>query len=226
VVHHSIANVVSIPDSVPPDQLLTGKKQGTTGWKLVGQAPGKGSARVPAREPPSGSVRDPISSSTCITRRRGKVETDKSVLGFWFAKGPIHHEVLSRMAREETLLNDKVVGRGRVAEYSSEHRQLGDHRPDAREGRSDVIRDCRRTCIFRGKDMKYTLVYPDGREEVLLNVPKYNYEWQINYDHRDAQEDSRPAASFTVTAHYDNSKNNPRNPAPDEEVIWGQPELE
>jgi hypothetical protein len=34
---------------------------------------------------------------------------------------------------------------------------------------------------FRGKDFKYTAVYPDGRSEVLLNVPKYDFNWQLTY---------------------------------------------
>ena len=34
---------------------------------------------------------------------------------------------------------------------------------------------------LRGKSMKCTAVYPDGREEVLLNVPHYDFNWQIIY---------------------------------------------
>ena len=34
---------------------------------------------------------------------------------------------------------------------------------------------------FRGKDFIYTAVYPDGRSEVLLNVPKYDFNWQLTY---------------------------------------------
>ena len=33
----------------------------------------------------------------------------------------------------------------------------------------------------RGKDMTYHLVYPDGRDQVVLNVPKYDFNWQILY---------------------------------------------
>jgi hypothetical protein len=34
----------------------------------------------------------------------------------------------------------------------------------------------------RGKDMIYTALYPDGTSEVLLNVPKYDFNWQITYE--------------------------------------------
>ena len=34
----------------------------------------------------------------------------------------------------------------------------------------------------RGKDMTYTLVYPDGRQEIILNVPRYDFNWQLGYN--------------------------------------------
>jgi hypothetical protein len=35
---------------------------------------------------------------------------------------------------------------------------------------------------FRGKDMTYTLEYPDGRKEIVLSVPHYDFNWQLGYD--------------------------------------------
>ena len=34
---------------------------------------------------------------------------------------------------------------------------------------------------LRGKDMTYTLTYPDGRKQVVLSVPKYDFNWQMVY---------------------------------------------
>jgi hypothetical protein len=34
----------------------------------------------------------------------------------------------------------------------------------------------------RGKDMTYRLIYPDGKTETILNVPKYDFNWQLGYD--------------------------------------------
>jgi len=34
----------------------------------------------------------------------------------------------------------------------------------------------------RGKDFTYTAVYPDGRSEVVLRVPKYDFNWQLLYN--------------------------------------------
>src|SRR5262249_6791766 len=74
---------------------------------------------------------------------------------------------------------------------------------------------------LRGHDMKYTVTYPDGRDEVLLNVPNYQFDWQLNYEFQTPKR--IPAGSrFTVVAHYDNSKNNPFNPDPTKDVLWGQ----
>jgi hypothetical protein len=72
----------------------------------------------------------------------------------------------------------------------------------------------------RGKDVSYTIVYPDGKEEVVLNVPKYDFNWQLNY--RLAEPRFMPKGStLLVKAHYDNSKNNPFNPDPAATVRWG-----
>ena len=72
----------------------------------------------------------------------------------------------------------------------------------------------------RGKDFKYTVTYPDGRQEVLLNVPRYDFNWQLNYNF--ATYLSLPKGTrIDCVAHFDNSVNNRFNPDPAEEVRWG-----
>ncbi len=59
----------------------------------------------------------------------------------------------------------------------------------------------------RATDFKYTLVFPDGREQVLLTVPKYNDGWQFGY--LLTEPIKVPAGSkIIVVAHYDNSASN------------------
>ncbi len=73
---------------------------------------------------------------------------------------------------------------------------------------------------MRGKDVTYTIVYPDGREELVLRVPKYDFNWQLSY--RLAEPKLMPKGStLLITAHYDNSKDNPFNPDPTATVRWG-----
>ena len=70
---------------------------------------------------------------------------------------------------------------------------------------------------FRGKQMKWTLTYPDGREQVVLSVPRYRYAWQLLYQTRVPV----PAGSkFTFAATYDNSSGNRDNPNP---KVWVRP---
>jgi hypothetical protein len=73
---------------------------------------------------------------------------------------------------------------------------------------------------LRGKAFKYVLTYPDGRSEELLNVPKYDFNWQLSYIL--AEPRKVPAGSkMDVTAWYDNSPNNKYNPDPTDTVKWG-----
>ena len=61
---------------------------------------------------------------------------------------------------------------------------------------------------------------PDGKEEVLLSVPKYDFNWQLAYDL--AKPITIPVgARIDSVAHFDNSANNKYNPDPTKEVRWG-----
>ena len=72
----------------------------------------------------------------------------------------------------------------------------------------------------RGKDVQYRIIYPDGREEVVLNVPKYDFNWQTRYQL--AEPKFMPKGStLKVIAHYDNSPGNRYNPDPSQTVRWG-----
>ncbi len=72
----------------------------------------------------------------------------------------------------------------------------------------------------RGKDMTYTAIYPDGRQEILLSVPRYRFDWQLDY----YLAEPKPLPKGTkihVTAHYDNSPANKDNPDPKATVHYG-----
>jgi mono/diheme cytochrome c family protein len=72
----------------------------------------------------------------------------------------------------------------------------------------------------RGKDATYSLVYPDGREEVVLRVPKYDFNWQLSYKLAEPKFVTQ-GTTLKVTMHYDNSRANRFNPDPSAEVRWG-----
>jgi hypothetical protein len=72
----------------------------------------------------------------------------------------------------------------------------------------------------RGKDMTYRLIYPDGKTETVLSVPKYDFNWQLGYDV--AKPIPVPKGTrLVVTAHFDNSANNKFNPDPGKTVYYG-----
>ena len=74
---------------------------------------------------------------------------------------------------------------------------------------------------LRGKSWEYRLVYPDGRSEVVLAVPKYDFNWQTYYLF--AKPLAVPqGARLEATAHYDNSTANIWNPDPKATVRWGE----
>lgn len=73
---------------------------------------------------------------------------------------------------------------------------------------------------LRGKAFRYTAHYPDGREETLLNVPRYDFNWQNAYAF--AEPKPMPAGTrIHCVAHFDNSKDNWANPDPTKTVKWG-----
>jgi len=74
---------------------------------------------------------------------------------------------------------------------------------------------------FRGKRMRFNAVYPDGREELLLSVPNYSFNWQLN--HRLEEPLLVPAGTkIQAIGAFDNSRQNEYNPDPDSEIFWGE----
>lgn len=73
---------------------------------------------------------------------------------------------------------------------------------------------------LRGKRVKYEAFYPNGKREVLLSVPDYDFNWQIGYAL--AEPKALPAGTRLVfSGAFDNSPQNLANPDPDARVTWG-----
>ncbi|MEQ1829988.1 MAG: redoxin domain-containing protein [Pirellula sp.] len=72
----------------------------------------------------------------------------------------------------------------------------------------------------RGKSFKYTAMYPDGSKEVLMDVPKYDFNWQTEY--RLSERKKLPKGTrILCDAVFDNSAENLNNPDPNAQVTWG-----
>ena len=73
---------------------------------------------------------------------------------------------------------------------------------------------------MRGTAFRYELVEPGGERRELLDVPHYDFNWQLLY--RAAEPVLvRAGSRIEATAWYDNSAENPNNPDPRAEVRWG-----
>jgi mono/diheme cytochrome c family protein len=73
---------------------------------------------------------------------------------------------------------------------------------------------------LRGKSFRYVAEYPDGTSEVLLDVPRYDFNWQLRYEL--AEPKLMPKGTMLrCTAQFDNSAENLANPDPTQTVRWG-----
>ncbi len=74
---------------------------------------------------------------------------------------------------------------------------------------------------LRGRSFRYELELPDGKRRRLLNIPYYDFNWQTDYWLEKPLHVPR-GSRLHVEAHFDNSADNPNNPAPEKWVRWGE----
>jgi hypothetical protein len=153
----------------------------------------------------------------------GKPETDRTRLGLYLARGPVRREIRNGGGVDPAGFREVAGGgtpAGRVPNippFAENFRVSGYtlfSRPATLYALSPHMH-------LRGKDMTFILVRPDGREEILLSVPNFDFDWQLIYELETPIQ--VPAGSrLRAIAHYDNSIKNRRNPAPHREVPWSQ----
>ncbi len=76
---------------------------------------------------------------------------------------------------------------------------------------------------LRGKSARYVAKYPDGTEEVLLNVPRYDFNWQTHYEYPAGGKSIPAGTEIELTMTWDNSADNVSNPDPTATVHFGRP---
>jgi hypothetical protein len=72
----------------------------------------------------------------------------------------------------------------------------------------------------RGKRWEYQAIYPDGRTETILSVPKYDFNWQTEYVFKQPLKMPKGTKIHSI-AWYDNSAANKANPDATADVHWG-----
>ena len=138
----------------------------------------------------------------------GEATTDQTSVGFVFAKERIQKQIQHFQCHTSRFAIPPGDGHHKVAA--------------SREFRFDAT-GIGMYCHMhvRGKDMRFEATQPDGRQETLLLVPNYNFEWQSSYRWPDNAQKFMEGTRIDCVAHFDNSSFNPFNPDPQATVRHG-----
>ena len=137
----------------------------------------------------------------------GKEAVDRTQVGFVFAKEPPKQIHVTGLAVQPRFLIP-------AGDPNAEVKAVAEIRQDT------IMTSLTPHMHVRGKDMTYTALYADGTSEVLLSVPKYDFNWQITYELATPKRLPK-GTKVEVVAHYDNSPGNKYNPDPTKDVKWG-----
>jgi mono/diheme cytochrome c family protein len=176
---------------------------------LTGYAPGS----IPsvwnpgvAKKIPAGAT---IRFQVHYSKIAGSEQQDRSKIGLIFAKQPPEKTLKSRAASNIYF---------QIPPGAERHKVTAFWKPSV----DITIHSLSPHMHYRGAAMEYKVVYPDGRSEMLLNVPKYSFNWQMTYNPRELIH--IPAGSkIEVTGYFDNSAKNKLNPDPSKAVRHGEP---
>ena len=199
VVHHVIASAQP-PGGSAQDERTPGR------IGLGGVTPNK-----PGVVLPKGVARRLRAGSEIIFQMHyttnGMETSDRTSIGLIFAKEPP-----VKMSRGNNILNAGFL----IPAGAANHEVSG-----SRVFNEDTtLLDMTPHMHMRGKDMVYTARYPDGKSEILLSVPKWDFNWQITY-HLAEPKVLPKGTKLEVVAHFDNSRGNAFNPDPSKDVRWG-----
>jgi hypothetical protein len=208
--------------SIPPGQSGGGPEKEGAPKRPRGQslfpAPQRGGAMIGGFAPGNQYLKlDPGSAillragSTLVVQMHyttnGTATTDRTKLGLFFAKQPPTTEM-----RMSSLVNGKLDIPAGAPDYSIAAEMTTT---------ADVtLRQMLPHTHLRGKSWEYTVTYPDGRSEVILSVPKYDFNWQTDYVFA-APLKLPKGSKIRAVARYDNSPANKSNPDPRVNVKWG-----
>jgi thiol-disulfide isomerase/thioredoxin/mono/diheme cytochrome c family protein len=138
----------------------------------------------------------------------GTACTDRSYVGLVYAKEPPVHHVRTGSAMQPLLAIPPGVANSRQVAARTFKRPA-------------MLLSLTPHMHLRGKSATFTLIRPDGSREVLLSVPRYDFNWQTNYELAEPVPVPK-GSTIEYAAYYDNSADNPNNPDPRKLVFWGE----
>lgn len=201
VVHHVLVGVFD--PKLPERERLVRASSG----ELGAYVPGNG----PVMYPQGTGVLVPKDCSFAFQMHytsSGKAARDETRVGFYFAKEPPQYEFKTAVLFKPTIkipANNKAYTDSTTYDFP----------------REAIVYSLTPHAHYRGSASNFVARYPDGREELLLSVPKYDFNWQTTYSLTTPKR--IPAGTRIVhSTTYDNSAQNPANPDPNREVPWGE----
>jgi len=218
VVHHVIAFVREpgskwLKDAKPGEPFVPQKAKsdnergGFGGEFLVGYAPG-----YPAEKFAPGQAKRIKAGSDIVLQMHytadGKEQSDRTHVGFLFAKEPPKERILTVAAGNQKFVIPPGADNHKVESSLTLHED-------------STLVSMLPHMHLRGKAFEYRVVYPTGETQELLRVPRYDFNWQLTYI------PEKPlvlpkGSRIECTAWYDNSANNKFNPDPKTEVRFGE----
>lgn len=203
VVHHCLV-FINYPETLK--HLEPKQEQGTAGF-FAGFVPGT----EPVFFPPGTAKFLPKGAEFIFQMHyttTGKEESDRTEMGLYLAPGKPAAELITGAATtQEFEIPPGVRAQPVRAEFQFE--------------RDAWLYEFSPHMHLRGASFTYTANYSDGRSEVLLNVPNYDFNWQTLYRLKTPQR--MPAGTRLIcTGTFDNSASNPANPDPKATVRFGE----
>ena len=185
-----------------------GRRSGTraAGWPVTRRDIRCAStSRAPALKIPEGAI---ITVQMHYTRQRQGRPTDRTQ----------HRREVRERAAEDRARGRAAARRPNFVLKAGDARHARRCRDDAQHRRHAVER-LPHTHV-RGKSWEVAAIYPDGRTEMILNVPKYDFNWQTDYIFKKPLQLPK-GTKLKTSAWYDNSTANKSNPDPTKDVYWG-----
>jgi len=137
----------------------------------------------------------------------GKAAKDRTKIGLIFAKKPPTQKIVAMQAAAHWLQIPPGEANYKIEAVSVMREQV------------DLV-GMRVHMHLRGKSMMFRAIYPNGESEILLDVPRYDFNWQPYY-YLETPKPLTRGTRIEVSAVFDNSVNNPFNPNPAATVFWG-----
>ncbi len=198
VLHHVVSNHVADP-KLPKSKIPGGS---------VGSYTPGAEAQVIAKDagapvPGGGKLNFQMHYTTT-----GKAATDRTQVGFYTLKAP------PKFIKRSTVIGDFGL---KIPAGAARHTEISYQTFPA----DAYIYTLYPHSHYRGFSVELKVVTPDGKEEMLLSLPKYDFNWQRDYDPKEpilVKKGTKLVAKWI----YDNSTNNRANPDPKRDITWGE----